>query len=149
MCQNVPGLFHSHFIKLSLKITAQCSNSVFEVSQVQASRDSNWLLIYCISWHLAPHFWRFQSAADIWKLKSSLRCNLKTTNILVFLQPCIICVVVVQSWCLHGGGCCCFHFCSCCPFRCSRSELLAPFKLLSMMVVGGTSRGRQGLLMGN
>ena len=65
-----------------------------------------------------------------------------------FFATCIICVVVVQSWCLHGGGCCCFHFCSCCPFRCSLSELLAPFKLLSMMVVGGTSRGASGALDG-
>ena len=65
-----------------------------------------------------------------------------------FFATCIICVVVVQSWCLHGGGCCCFHLCSCCPFRCSLSELLAPFKLLSMMVVGGTSRGASGALDG-
>ena len=84
-------------------------------------------------------------------------CHVRGAGVrfLIFLLPlscffatCIICVVVVQSWCLHGSGCCCFHFCSCCPFRCSLSELLAPFKLLSMMVVGGTSRGASGALDG-
>ena len=175
MCQNVPELLHSDFIKLSLNITAQCSNSAFEVSQVEASTDSNWRLIHCISWHQAPHFWRFQSATSIrpWYLKieiiaplqledykstcqhnmpcprgAGVRFLILLLSLSCFFATCIICVVVVQSWCLHGGGCCCFHFCSCCPFRCSLSELLAPFKLLSMMVVGGTSRGASGALDG-